>query len=259
MEAVTKGERLDTLQRIELAEGVSIRLRVAGLPVRAFAFAIDYLICAGILTGAIFIIGLLGMGTESEGVFGIYLLLWFLVRWFYHLPFEVGKRGATPGKRAMKIRVVRDTGTPVGVGQSVVRNLLRFVDEMPAFIATVPLVPTYLIGAVSMVCGKRFQRLGDLAAGTMVVYDDARPAPAPHPMRGWKQPPPLPSMASALPRYPLQREEHIAFAGFRERLSLWSQSRRVELANHLYPLTMKEGPEGVNEVLRIGAWIEESK
>lgn len=259
MEAVVRRERLDTLQRIELAEGVSIRLRVAGLPVRAFAFAIDYLICAGILIGAIIVIGLLGIGTQAEGILGVYLLLWFLVRWFYHLPFEIGKRGATPGKRAMKIRVVRDTGTPVGAGQSVVRNLLRFVDEMPAFIATVPLVPTYLLGAISMVCGKRFQRLGDLAAGTLVVYDDPHPPRVLLPTIGPRQPPPLPGMAPVLPRYPLHREEQLAFAGFRERLSLWSQARRVELANHLYPLTRKEGLEGVNEVLRIGAWIEESK
>ncbi|NIP95084.1 MAG: hypothetical protein GWO24_17205, partial [Akkermansiaceae bacterium] len=122
------------------------------------------------------------------------------------------------------------------------------------------LVHTYLFGAIAMVCGKRFQRLGDLAAGTMVVYADDRPHQAAAPVTAsLPQPPPLEPLRPVMPRYPLHRDEQVAFASYRDRLSLWSQARRVELANHLHPLTRKEGPEAVNEVLRIGAWIEESK
>lgn len=259
MESTAVAERLDTLQRIELAEGVTVRLRVAGLPVRALAFAIDYLTCAGILLVATIVVSLIGIGVESEGAWGLYLLVWFLVRWFYHLPFETGRRGATPGKRAMKLRVLSASGTPVSVGQSVVRNLLRFVDEMPAFIATVPLVPTYLFGALSMFCSKRFQRLGDLAAGTIVAYDDSVPEAAlPRPFRTGAAPPPLPVTAT-MPKYPLHREELVAFSSYRERLPLWSEARQVELANHLEPLTGTVGPPAVRDALAIGAWIEESK
>lgn len=276
MEAVSKNERLDTLQRIELAEGVNIRLRVAGLPVRLLAFLIDFLICAGIMIATGILVAILIVGFDSEGAIAFYLLIWFLIRWFYHLPFEIGKKGATPGKRCMKIRVVRTTGTPVSTGQSFLRNLLRFVDELPVFSFVFTLVPTYLLGAIVMVLSKRFQRLGDLAAGTIVVYTDEHLATSPqvyaqpqlypqyapttytHLGQMVPQPPPLP-LEPTMPRLPLHREEQVAFAAFKERLPLWSEGRKIELANHLAPLTNKVGPEGVREVLNIGAWFEEAK
>ena len=275
MELANREERLDTQQRIELAEGVNISLRVAGLPVRFLAYVIDYLICGGIILGAAFVLSIIGIATGSFGMVGIMLLLWFIVRWFYNVPFELGKRGATPGKRAMKIRVMQTTGTPVTVGQSLVRNLLRFVDEMPTFLATFPLVPTYLFGSVAIVCGKRFQRLGDLAAGTIVIYDDERlPAAStlqvptassspPSPAQGayaqtHPQPPPIPPQPTP-PRFPLHREEQVAFTGFRERLPLWSEARRMEIADHLTPLTGKTGPAAVDEVINIGAWLDETR
>ena len=275
MEVVSKDERLDTLQRIELAEGVNIRLRVAGLPVRVLAFALDYLICVGVIVFAIVVISVIGIALDpgsSSGIFGLLLLLWFCIRWFYHVPFEMSKKGATPGKRAMNIRVVRTTGTPVTLGQSIIRNLLRFIDEMPAFI-----LPTYLLGSVSMVFNKRFQRLGDLAAGTIVIYDDENitslpaqfmqqqvPLPVPQysPMGYYTppkpQPPPIPPQPT-MPRFPLHREEQLAFTSFRERLPLWTEARQIEIANHLFPLTDKMGPQGVHEVLNIGAWIDQAK
>ncbi len=275
MELANREERLDTQQRIELAEGVNIRLRVAGLPVRFLAYIIDYLICAGIILGAVFVLSIIGVATESFSMVGILLLLWFIIRWFYNVPFELGKRGATPGKRAMKIRVMQTTGTPVTVGQSLLRNLLRFVDEMPSFLATLPLVPTYLFGSIAIVCGRRFQRLGDLAAGTIVIYDDekfavtpsyyapAAPQAPPFPAYGsylppHPQPPPIPPQPTP-PRFPLHREEQVAFTSFRERLPLWSAERRMEIADHLAPLTGKTGPAAVNEVVNIGAWLDEAR
>ena len=275
MEAVTREQRLDTQQRIELAEGVNISLRVAGLPVRFLAYLIDYLICAGIILGAVFLISIIGIATGSFESFGIMIVLWFIIRWFYNIPFELGKRGATPGKRLMHIRVVQVSGTPVTAGQSFVRNLLRFVDEMPAFLATFPLVPTYLFGSVAIVCGKRFQRLGDLAAGTIVIYDDEKPAFVPsHELpvamqgqpsspRGFHaqpvpQPPPIPAQP-VQPRFPLHREEQVALSNFCDRLPLWSEARRMEIANHLTPLTGKTGPAAVNEIINIGAWLEKAR
>lgn len=266
MEAVERAARLDTLQRIELAEGVNIRLRVAGLPVRIMAFLLDQLICVGIMILALIIISIVGFFSDFEGAIGLFLLIWFLIRWFYHLPFETGKKGATPGKRMMKLRVVRTTGTPISVGQSMVRNLLRFVDEMPAFIAAFPIVPTYLFGSVVVVCSKRSQRLGDLAAGTIVVYAHETASshlplqaiPLPGQAYAYQQPPTLPP-GKTPPNYPLHRDEQLAFLRFRERLPLWTSGRQAEIADHLSPLTEKTGPEGVQATLSISNWIEESK
>ena len=80
MEAVTREQRLDTQQRIELAEGVNISLRVAGLPVRFLAYLIDYLICAGVILGAAFLISIIGIATGSFESFGIMIVLWFIIR-----------------------------------------------------------------------------------------------------------------------------------------------------------------------------------
>ncbi|MEM9479974.1 MAG: RDD family protein [Verrucomicrobiota bacterium] len=258
MDSGTRVERLDTLQRIELAEAVDVRLRVAGLPVRMLAFVIDYMVCGGIMFGAGLLLTVLGFGVGSEGVVGLYLLIWFLVRWFYNVPFEVGKKGATIGKRAMKIRVVRQTGAPVSAGQSIIRNLLRFVDEMPTFIVLFISVPTYLIGVGSIVLSKRFQRLGDLAAGTVVVYtvaknDDDYWLPGRLAGEISASFPPLP------PPVPLRREEQQDILRFRERLPVWSDARRAEIADRLLPLTEANGAEGVKKVLAMGAWIEETK
>ena len=108
---------------------------------------------------------------------GLMLLGFFLLEWFYPVFFEL-RSGATPGKRAMGLRVVHDDGTPVGAVASVIRNLLRVADFLPLF---------YAAGLVSCLVDRDFRRLGDLAAGTLVVHSEpplkpqgirnARPAP----------------------------------------------------------------------------------
>ncbi|MEM0897096.1 MAG: RDD family protein [Verrucomicrobiota bacterium] len=257
MDSGTRVERLDTLQRIELAEAVGVRLRVAGLPVRMLAFAIDYMVCGVIMTGAVIILVVLGFGVGSEGVIGLYLLVWFLVRWFYNVPFEVGRKGATLGKRAMKIRVLRQSGAPVSIGQSVIRNLLRFVDEMPVFITPFAHVPTYLFGAGSMILTKRFQRLGDLAAGTIVVYTEKEAEDSlqvPRILVGNQ----MPTVQPMPPPLQLRREEQQYVLRYRERYPLWSDARRAEIADRLSPLTEANGAEGVKKILAMGAWIDEA-
>ena len=126
-------EKLDTLQAVELAEGVEIRLRVAGPMLRAGAYALDLLIRTGVMIVMGIAMGLLGIAIGERLGEGMLMLAWFLMEWFYPVLFEAGKRGATPGKRALGLRVVQATGSPISFGQAVVRNFLRWVDGMPFF------------------------------------------------------------------------------------------------------------------------------
>ena len=126
-------DQLDTLQSVELADGVEIRLRMAGPMLRVSAYLIDFVIRALILVIVAFAISFAGIAIGNKVANGFILLSWFLMDWLYPVVFEAGKRGATPGKRALGLRVVQSTGSPITLGQAVVRNFLRFIDSMPLF------------------------------------------------------------------------------------------------------------------------------
>lgn len=232
---------MDTLQAVELAEGVEVQLRVAGPLPRLLAYGIDLLICAMALLVALLVLSLVGWAIGGKVSVGLWMLAWFLIAWWYPVWFESGKRGATLGKRALGLRVVQMTGVPVTFGQAVVRNFLRFIDIQP--------LATGLVGIASSLANQRFQRLGDLAAGTLVVYQspsvDVGPPPVPHP--GKSRRPPL----------PLRREEVRALVSFRERARDWSEPRRRELANHLSELTGERDAKGVAEVIAMAQWAQE--
>lgn len=167
---------LDTLFTAEAPEGIALSLRPAGLVPRALAFGIDF----GIRLGLLIVASLATLPFEGVGA-GLLMVIFFLIEWFYPVFFELGRRAATPGKRAMGLRVVMDSGLPVTPAASLTRNLLRAADFLPFLYA----------GAVlSMLLRPDFKRLGDLAAGTLVVYDetvhlhgDVPPAPAAAPGR----------------------------------------------------------------------------
>jgi len=122
------------------------------------AFALD-------LVGA-FSTNLLDFAEEigwSQGfLIAIYTLLQFLLIWGYYIGFEWLWQGQTPGKRWTKIRVVRIDGNPVGFGEVAIRNLVRIIDFLPA---------TYALGLVTMFFSENARRLGDYAAGTIVIKD----------------------------------------------------------------------------------------
>jgi uncharacterized RDD family membrane protein YckC len=234
--------RLDTLQSVELAEGVEIRLRMAGPMLRAGAYLIDLTIRAAILMVGGFLISFAGIAIGDKVARGLMLLAWFLMDWLYPVVFEAGKRGATPGKRALGLRVVQASGSPITFGQAVVRNFLRFIDSMPFF--------TYAFGLTSCLASKRFQRLGDLAAGTVVIYDRIPASPviaAPPPL----SPLPLPVGLTA--------DEIRALALFRERAGLWSEGRRAEIADQASVLTGATGAAGVSRLMAMAHWLEEKR
>lgn len=112
------------------------------------------------------------MDLASKWVVAIIIFINFV--WFtgYFALFEAFWHGQTPGKRLMKLRVIKDSGRQITLFESLARNLLRFVDALPS---------AYAIGVITMLCNRKNKRLGDLAAGTLVVHElptDDRPAEA---------------------------------------------------------------------------------
>ena len=92
----------------------------------------------------------------------------FLLNWGYFTVFEAFNNGRTPGKRVARIRVIQQSGRPIGLIESMARNFVRFVDQIPFF---------YAVGVVTMFATRQHQRLGDLAAGTLVVRDQPQETP----------------------------------------------------------------------------------
>jgi len=164
---------LDTLRAVETPEGIALALRPAGIVPRALAYLIDMLIRAGVFVLIWIVAIMLGGVGEAVALIGL-----FALEWFYPVVFELTRRGATPGKRALGLRVVMDSGLPVTPAASLLRNLLRVADIMPG---------AYAAGVAAMLLRPDFKRLGDMAAGTLVVYadaarlSDALPAAAPLP------------------------------------------------------------------------------
>ncbi|QGA51764.1 RDD family protein [Pseudomonas brassicacearum] len=196
---------LDTRYQVETPEGIDLPLRPAGLMPRAIAFAIDLGI-RGLVLGLFFLalafFGELGIGLGS--------ILLFVVSWWYMVLFEVLNQGRSPGKQIMGLRVVQDDGRPIGWSASLIRNLLRFVDMLPF---------GYTFGAISCLQHPAFKRLGDLAAGTLVVY---REQPVKRPT--------LPMAAPIRTPLTLSLHEQRAVLGFAERQAELSPARVNELA-----------------------------
>ena len=115
--------KLDTLQTIELAEGVQVQLHPAGPMPRALALMADLLWMVLIVFGLAMVFSFLGslLGADTSG--GLILLSIFVTYWGYFILFEVLRRGQTPGKKWMGLRVVRTSGAPLGWGAAVLRNL----------------------------------------------------------------------------------------------------------------------------------------
>lgn len=220
---------IDTLGYYEIPEGVRLEFRLAGPVVRAAAWAIDAAIRA--LLYLVFVIVFAFMGGVGMALM---FIGFFLVEWFYPVLFEM-RDGATPGKKAMGIQVIQDTGVPVTPAASVIRNFLRIADFLPVLYAT---------GLISMMSNREFKRLGDLAAGTLVVYrDDKRDRV--HPPSDQVEKPPL----------ELTEEDQLILMAFSERAEELSAERREELAGLLTGLTRRQGESGVRALYAYANWI----
>lgn len=222
--------RLDTLRVVEAPEGVELGLKVAGPLVRSYAFLLDFVARVSIVSAAGAVTSFGDVGTA------LLLLIVFCVEWFYPVLFEVYWRGATPGKRALGLAVVRTDGTPIGWPEALLRNFLRSVDMLPVAYAT---------GFLSCVFSRDFQRFGDRVAGTVVVHAPRRER--------------LPELAKAAPRAPgiaLTAGEQAAIVEYASRCDGWTAARANELADQLEPLTEATGSEGARRVVGVARWLE---
>jgi uncharacterized RDD family membrane protein YckC len=161
-------------------EGVSLELTLAGLGSRGVGAIVDALIKFALMIATIAFafggVGVLDPGTRgdvdpgSTAVLGVAIgiLILFVINFIYDVLFETLGSGRTPGKRVAGTRVVLAGGAPVRFLPSAIRNMVRLVDYLPFF---------YGVGIVSILATSKNQRLGDLAAGTLVVRDPKDPAP----------------------------------------------------------------------------------
>ena len=158
------------MEVIETPENVELRQRLAGIGSRLIAGLLDNLIIAGlylliglaigVFQGFDFLRSLAREADSAGWAMAVLILAIFLVHWGYFLFFECVTNGQSPGKRAMRLRVVKEGGGPIGFLDIVIRNLLRVVDALPF---------GYGVAGITMFASPKVQRLGDLAAGTVVV------------------------------------------------------------------------------------------
>jgi uncharacterized RDD family membrane protein YckC len=241
--------QIDSTIDVVTPENISFRYQLAG-PFRRFpAFVIDLAIRVSILISMFILVvatGFLGPGGSTLGI-TLTLLAWFVLEWFYGGLLETFWNGQTVGKRMLGMRVLQIDGQPINGLQAVMRNILRLVDMMPL----IPLgagigeegpwpIPTCLIGLlVPIAWGGRYQRLGDLVCGTMVVVEE----------RHWLaavakiDDPATCQLAAVLP--PDFQVSHLhsqALASYVERRRYLSALRRAGIARHLgEPLVARFG------------------
>jgi uncharacterized RDD family membrane protein YckC len=203
---------LDTTRRVATPEGIELTLHLAGPVPRAAAWAIDLALRIALVVAASFVFLQLG-----RAGWGVVLLTAFFVEWLLPAWLEAAWRGQTPGKRAMGLMVLNDDGTPVRWPAALTRNLLRAADFLPIL---------YGLGLLAMLMNRDFKRLGDLAAGTVVVYQQERRAAAKK----------IPEAPAVVPPIALQLPEQRALLELAERSATLTKERVEELAELPTPL-----------------------
>ena len=148
-------------------EAVVLETDLAGLGSRFVASLLD-----GLIEGAVILAAALAAAASTNDLFTVFLVVaisYVLMSVGYPLAMEALTSGKTVGKMAMRIRVVGEDGSPVATPAVLVRNLLRLIDMLPG---------NYTVGAIAILVTRKGQRLGDLAAGTVVIHEAPPPVPA---------------------------------------------------------------------------------
>jgi uncharacterized RDD family membrane protein YckC len=192
-------------------EGVRLLLTPAGPFLRACAWALDF------LAWLLFAFAMALILTSSSAGQGVYAIVLFLSYWAYPVICEVYWNGRTLGKRAFGLQVLRADGLPVGWRESTLRNLLLVADFLPLMYAT---------GLACMLYDAQFRRLGDIVAGTQVVYREK-----PRSLVAAPELPPLP-----LP-FPLTAGQQCTLTDLVEREHALPGERIAELGTIAEPLT----------------------
>jgi uncharacterized RDD family membrane protein YckC len=157
---------------IQTPENVAFGYQIAGIGSRFLASLLDTTIVVLLQVVILIVLALILRSIDgstfadqiSTWVYAIFGLVAATFYWGYYIFFEMLWNGQSPGKRWVGLRVIRADGTPITLSESLIRNLARLVDFLPA---------AYGIGIVTMFIDKQSRRLGDLAAGTLVVQDRA--------------------------------------------------------------------------------------
>ncbi|QDT60787.1 RDD family protein [Stieleria bergensis] len=243
---------LDTTIGVVTPENIAFEYQLAGPFRRLPAFVIDVFVVIGINIGLGFLLGLIAFLLtttvtailEVLGV-GLFIAATLFVAWFYGTLMEAHFNGRTVGKWICGLRVIEIDGRAVTPRSALLRNLVRVADFFPiaftsvgmefgALVWLVPLgmlgLPTGMVGLITMMMTRRLQRLGDLAAGTMVVVDE----------RKWQLPvakvddPRVPALASFIPAdYRVTRRMSRTLATYVERRAFLTPGRRTEVARAL--------------------------
>ncbi len=165
---------------IETPEQVDLRFPIAGIGSRFLAILADsvlqivalflmFFVFALIVSAAPHVRGTTTMiNTGAKWFVAAVVLFYFLLYWGYFSLFEAFWNGQTPGKRLLKIRVIKDSGRQITLFEALARNLIRIVDALPSF---------YLVGVITMLCNREQKRLGDLVAGTIVIHERSEEQP----------------------------------------------------------------------------------
>jgi uncharacterized RDD family membrane protein YckC len=233
---------LDTTIEVVTPENIAFEYQLAGpfrrLPAYLTDVIVRYAIMFCMVISLIFGVGMSGIGSLGAFAFGFALVSYFLISWFYGASMETYFNGRTVGKWLFGIRVIDVEGCPITARSAIIRNLLRIADlapmsTLPQIAMDVPpvfFIPTGIAGLISVICTRRMQRLGDIAAGTMVIVDE----------KTWQLPiakiedKRVAPLASFIPGdYMVSRSMARTLAIYVERRHYLTPGRRAEIARHL--------------------------
>ena len=157
---------------IETPEQIKINYSIAGIGSRFYAALIDIAVLTPIVLIGFYVTirAIVEFNEMLNWLAAIAGVATFALQWGYYMVFEITTNGQSPGKRALGLRVIKAHGYPISFSDSAIRNLVRIVDFLPFF---------YGAGLVAMLSNRNWQRLGDLAAGTLVVKEDTKVSPKP--------------------------------------------------------------------------------
>ena len=210
---------LDATIDVVTPENIAFEYRLAGPFRRLPAYLLDFFVSGAIFLALVIVISLtVSLASPYLAMAGM-VLLGFVIRWFYGALFETFMNGQTPGKYVLGLRVLTDSGQPINGMQATLRNLLRAADT---------LLP--LLGLLVTAMNRKYQRLGDLVAGTIVVIEE----------RQWltgvarlEDPRAIQLAAYLPPNFVVSRSLAKSLATYVERRRFFTPPRRREVARHL--------------------------
>lgn len=237
---------LDTTIAVVTPENIAFDYQLAGpfrrLPAYLIDFAVRWVAIIILVVGIYLVTGMISLNVLGPFAIATGFILYFLISWFYGTFMETCFNGRTVGKWACGIRTIDVDGRPISGKRALIRNLLRIADLAPlapinslpfAILEDIPpmfMIPTGMIALITMVATRRMQRIGDLAAGTMVIVDE----------RGWRLPvakvddPRVPALASFVPSdYRVSQSMARTLAIYAERRHYLTPPRRREVSRHL--------------------------